>query len=161
MDLAIRAIGRLKSTDPKSLLIEDYLTRINRSARPLGFKGVRLDVHEGPRQMNGEALMRHESDWLSSGTTNTDFVVAMDERGKDHDSQTFTTLLETQRDNGTSRMVFLIGGADGHTDMIRQRAQLTMRFGKATWPHMLARVMLCEQLYRAMTILSGHPYHRG
>ena len=160
MDLAIRAIGRLKATDPKAILIEDYLTRINRSARSLGFKGARLETHEGPRQMSGDPLMRHEGEWLVSGTENTDFVVAMDERGKDHDSMTFAKLLENQRDSGTTRMIFVIGGADGHTQSIRERANLTMRFGKATWPHMLARVMLCEQLYRAMTIMAGHPYHR-
>jgi 23S rRNA (pseudouridine1915-N3)-methyltransferase len=87
-------------------------------------------------------------------------VIAMDERGDDISSQAFASLLADWRDRGEPTCGFAIGGADGLDETIRDRATRTLRFGRATWPHMLARVMVVEQLYRAQQILAGHPYHR-
>lgn len=88
-------------------------------------------------------------------------VVICDERGKNLSSQSFADKLSDWQDNGTRDIAFLLGGADGHTDALRARADLMLGFGQLTWPHMLARVMLLEQIYRAQQIIAGHPYHRA
>ncbi|HEY8964190.1 MAG TPA: 23S rRNA (pseudouridine(1915)-N(3))-methyltransferase RlmH, partial [Alphaproteobacteria bacterium] len=88
------------------------------------------------------------------------FVVILDERGKELGSTQFADVMQIAMNNGKSHLQAVIGGADGLTDEIRQRADLILAFGRLTWPHMLARIMLLEQLYRAKQILAGHPYHR-
>lgn len=88
-------------------------------------------------------------------------IVALDERGKDLSSEEFAAALGRWRDDGMREVQFLIGAADGHDAELRQEADLLLAFGSATWPHMLARAMLAEQLYRATAILAGHPYHRA
>jgi 23S rRNA (pseudouridine1915-N3)-methyltransferase len=89
------------------------------------------------------------------------YVFVMDERGKSLPSEDFAQRIETQATQGTSRFQFIIGGADGHSEEIRKKADFLLSFGAQTWPHMLARVMLLEQLYRAQQIIAGHPYHRA
>ena len=88
-------------------------------------------------------------------------VVALDERGKAMPSADFATQIETWRDNGVADLVFVIGGPDGLAPAVGTRADLMLAFGKMSWPHQLARAMLLEQVYRALTILTGHPYHRA
>lgn len=88
------------------------------------------------------------------------FVVVLDERGKNLSSQEFADALQNAMNNGKSHLQALIGGADGHSDEIRARANLLLSFGKLTWPHMMARIMILEQIYRAKAIIAGHPYHR-
>lgn len=88
------------------------------------------------------------------------FKVIMDERGKTIKSLDFASLIQNQADSGQSHLQFLIGGADGLTQPVRDQANLLLSFGKQTWPHMLARLMLLEQIYRAQQIMNGHPYHR-
>ena len=88
-------------------------------------------------------------------------VIALDESGENLDSGSFTGLLRNWRDVGRPAAVFCIGGADGLGQDLKRRADLTVAFGAATWPHQLVRIMLMEQLYRAVTILAGHPYHRA
>jgi len=88
-------------------------------------------------------------------------TVLLDERGRDLTSQEFATILERWRDDGTREARFVLGAADGHSPEERAGADLLLAFGKATWPHLLARAMLAEQLYRATTIIAGHPYHRA
>lgn len=87
-------------------------------------------------------------------------VVALDERGKSLTSTAFATQIGRWRDDGAADLAFLIGGADGHGDAVRERAALLLSLGALTWPHMLVRAMLAEQLWRGFSILSGHPYHR-
>jgi 23S rRNA (pseudouridine1915-N3)-methyltransferase len=87
-------------------------------------------------------------------------LVALDEHGKAVDSRAFAEFLRKWRDGGTPEVVFAIGGADGHGAAILGRSDLELAFGAMTWPHQFARLMLAEQLYRAVTILTGHPYHR-
>jgi len=88
-------------------------------------------------------------------------TVLLDERGKAMASEDFAALLGRWRDDGVREVRFMLGAADGHSDAERAAADLLLAFGPATWPHMLARAMLLEQLYRATTILAGHPYHRA
>lgn len=88
------------------------------------------------------------------------FLIAMDEKGKSLSSPEFATFLQGKMDEGLQRFQFVIGGADGLPKDVKDKANYTIAFGRQTWPHMMARVMLIEQIYRAQTILSGHPYHR-
>ncbi|TNE33806.1 MAG: 23S rRNA (pseudouridine(1915)-N(3))-methyltransferase RlmH [Alphaproteobacteria bacterium] len=88
-------------------------------------------------------------------------TVLLDERGRDLSSEELARILEHWRDDGVREVRFMLGAADGHAQVDRDGADLLLAFGKATWPHLLARAMLMEQLYRATTILAGHPYHRA
>jgi 23S rRNA (pseudouridine1915-N3)-methyltransferase len=88
-------------------------------------------------------------------------VVALDERGKSLDSSAFATLLGRWQDEGLGDLAFVIGGAEGLSPAVLERADLALSFGQMTWPHLLVRVLLAEQLFRAQCILDGHPYHRG
>jgi 23S rRNA (pseudouridine1915-N3)-methyltransferase len=88
------------------------------------------------------------------------FVIVLDERGKNLTSMELATALQNAMNAGKSACQVFIGGPDGHTDTVRQSADLLLSFGKLTWPHMLARIMVLEQVYRAKQILAGHPYHR-
>ncbi|MCA0978965.1 23S rRNA (pseudouridine(1915)-N(3))-methyltransferase RlmH [Qipengyuania flava] len=88
-------------------------------------------------------------------------TVLLDERGKDLSSESLAAILEGWRDGGMRECRFILGAADGHSEAERDEADLLLAFGKATWPHLLARAMLAEQLYRATTIIAGHPYHRS
>lgn len=107
------------------------------------------------------ARKRDETARLLSAVPANALVVATDERGRDLDSAAFARLLGDWRDEGQRDIAFLIGGADGLDDTARRRARLVLAFGRMTWPHELARVLLAEQIYRASTILAGHPYHRA
>jgi 23S rRNA (pseudouridine1915-N3)-methyltransferase len=96
--------------------------------------------------------------WPERGTGRT---ILLDERGDILSSEDFARVLGGWRDAGVRDMLFAIGGADGFSDADRQRADLLLSFGRMTWPHLMARAMLAEQLWRAASILSGHPYHRA
>jgi 23S rRNA (pseudouridine1915-N3)-methyltransferase len=152
MRLTIAAVGRARP-GPSRDLFDDYA---GRSAWPLTLREV-----EARKGLSGVALKREEATLLLAAVPAGAAVVALDERGRDLDSAGFARLLGRWRDEGRSEAAFLIGGADGHDESVRDRAELLLSFGRLTWPHMLARAMLAEQIYRAQTILSGHPYHRA
>lgn len=156
MRVHICAVGRLRAS-PERELIEDYQTRFDRTGRALGLGP--LTIHEVEDKKNGgpdaEAALLERA--LPKGA----LICVMDERGKIMKSPDFANELGGWRDNGRSDAVFLIGGADGLAKSLRARADFRLSFGAMVWPHMLARVMLTEQLYRAASILSGSPYHRA
>lgn len=159
MRVFICAVGRLKP-GPEKLLIDDYLSRLDATGRPIGISAAPVVEVEEKRKLDAPQLMAREAELLlaaSKGAT----IVAMDERGKNEPSEVFARRLGEWRDNATSDLAFVIGGANGLAPAIREKAVHTMSLGAMTWPHMLARAMLAEQLYRAVTILSGHPYHRA
>jgi 23S rRNA (pseudouridine1915-N3)-methyltransferase len=112
---------------------------------------VELESKKPGKAAEGELLLQHLEDA---------FVIACDEHGKAHPSRVFAARLARLRDDGVRRLVFVIGGADGLAPEVLARADETLAFGVQTWPHALARAMLAEQVYRAVTILSGSPYHR-
>ncbi|MDF1873155.1 23S rRNA (pseudouridine(1915)-N(3))-methyltransferase RlmH [Vannielia sp.] len=155
MKLTIIAIGRLRAGSEKSL-IDDYLDRAGKTGRGLGLGPARVveleDKKGGGKPAEAELLRRA----IPAGAV----VVAMDERGKLMPSPDFANRLGAWRDEGRGEAVFLIGGADGLDPSLLAEADLKLSFGKMVWPHMLARVMLSEQLYRAAAILAGTPYHR-
>lgn len=155
MRLQICAVGRLKS-GPELELIRDYTTRFDRTGRALGLGP--LSVHEVEDRKGGG--MESEGKLLLSALPKGAKVIALDERGRVMSSPEFADDIAQFRDNGTSDLSFVIGGANGISDDIRARADKTLSLGKMVWPHMLARAMLSEQLYRAASILAGAPYHR-
>ena len=155
MRLHLGVVGRLRA-GPERALLDDYLERFDRTGRPLGLGPAVVHEVEDRKGGGPEA----EAALLSRTIPEGAFVVAMDERGRTLTSPGFAGLMARLRDGGRQDMGFLIGGADGLSPALRDRADLALSFGPMVWPHMLARVMLAEQLYRAATILSGGPYHR-
>lgn len=156
MRIHICAVGRAR-TGPERVLTDDYLDRFDRTGRSLGLGPATL--HEVEDRKGGgrsaEAALLERS--LPKGAA----LVALDERGKALASPDFAAVLARWRDAGRGEAAFLIGGADGLDPALRDRADLTLSFGPMVWPHMLARVMLAEQLYRAAAILAGTPYHKA
>ena len=155
MRLRILAIGRLRK-GPEKDLIEDYIARFNRSGRPLGLGPVEL-IELEDKKGGGKGA---EAALLLKAIGQSATVFALDERGTLQSSPDFAAHLARIRDAAPSELVFVIGGADGLDPAVLQRAQSHLSFGKMVWPHMLVRVMLTEQLYRAASILAGGPYHR-
>ncbi len=147
MKTTILAIGQLKQS-PEKELIDEYQKRLT---FPCTIREFVVKKSLPPAQFK-EA----ESDLLLKGIPDRSYVIALDERGKDLSSRQFAAIVGATQDP----LTVLIGGADGHSDALRKRADLLLSFGKLTWPHMLVRVLLMEQLYRAQQILAGHPYHR-
>ena len=155
MRLRILAMGRLRN-GPEKDLIEDYIVRFNRSGRPLGLGPVEL-IELEDKKSGGKGA---EAALLLKAIGQSATVIALDERGTLQSSPDFAAHLARIRDAAPSELVFVIGGADGLDPAVLQRAQSHLSFGKMVWPHMLVRVMLTEQLYRAASILAGGPYHR-
>ncbi|MGY9028565.1 MAG: 23S rRNA (pseudouridine(1915)-N(3))-methyltransferase RlmH [Rhodobacterales bacterium] len=155
MRLRIIAIGRLRN-GPEKDLIEDYIARFNRTGRPLGLGPVEFSELED-KKGGGKAA---EGALLSKAIPSGAAVIALDEHGTLQTSPDFSQNLARIRDQAPSELIFVIGGADGLAPEVLARADAKLSFGKMVWPHMLARVMLTEQLYRAASILSGGPYHR-
>lgn len=157
MRIVIAAVGKAKA-GPEKDLVTRYLERASAIGRGIGLGPVALkevDVKEtGVRRVPQEAegLRQH----ISPGAV----ILALDERGESLTTREFSRLLESWRDQGRPALTCLIGGADGLDPGLRAEAERCLAFGRATWPHMLARIMLTEQLYRAATVLAGHPYHR-
>jgi 23S rRNA (pseudouridine1915-N3)-methyltransferase len=156
MRVSICAVGRLRA-GPEHELIVDYLNRFDRSGRALGLGPAR--IHEVEDKKGAGVLA--EAELLTRAIPAGATVVALDERGEILSSPEFAGRLERWRDAGQQDLVFMIGGADGLGPRLRERADLALSFGAMVWPHMLVRVMLAEQLYRAASILAGAPYHRA
>lgn len=155
MRIHICAVGRLRA-GPEKTLIDDYLTRFDRTGRALGLGPVSVTAVEDKKGggMGGEAAL------LRRALPQDAVVCVLDERGQIETSPQFARRLGDWRDAGRGNLAIVIGGADGIDPDLRQEADHALSFGKMVWPHMLVRVMLAEQLYRAASILSGGPYHR-
>jgi 23S rRNA (pseudouridine1915-N3)-methyltransferase len=159
MRIEIFAVGRMKS-GPERELAARYLDRFANVAPPLGldFGGV-VEAAESRARDAGQRK-REEAAKLSESLGAGAILILLDERGKSFSSADFATLITKHRDSGTRAMTFAIGGADGHAEESRQKAQMVISFGAMTFPHQIMRILIAEQLYRAATIISGHPYHR-
>lgn len=155
MRVQICAVGRLRAGAERTL-IDDYQTRFDRTGRGLGLGPLTISEVEDRKGggMTAEAALLERA--IPSGAV----ICTLDERGKLMSSPDFAKLLARWRDTGRSDLAFVIGGADGIDPRLRAKADASLSFGKMVWPHMLARVMLTEQLYRAASILAGSPYHR-
>ena len=150
MRLVVAAVGRARD-DPAQQLFENYRRRL---PWPLELREVRAGG-------GGDAGREREAAALLKGLPEGAYVVVLDGSGKALTSEAFAVRLARIRDQGTAVVAFLIGGADGHGASVLTRADTVLSLGPMTWPHLLVRAMLAEQLWRAASILSGHPYHRG
>jgi len=160
MKLHILAIGRLKA-GPELALFDDYLKRARGLGRSCGVTDIGSRDFAESKLPDAKTRMVAEAALLACAMPDPCFRVVLDEHGKALGSDDFALLFKRHLDQGTASLVFLIGGPDGHAPQIRQSANLLLSFGPMTWPHRLARVMLAEQIYRAVTILVKHPYHRA
>lgn len=152
MRLSLIAVGRLKP-GPLDALAQHYAERIQ---WPLSVREV-----EEKRKLPAQEMIEREGALLLAALPPSAVLVALDERGRQLTSAAFAERVGRWRDAGTSDLAFVIGGADGLAEAVRERAQLVLSLGAMTWPHLLARGLLLEQLYRAQQILAGHPYHRA
>ena len=158
MRLSIAAIGRMKQ-GPERELVARYLDRARAAGKPLALTQFDILEFAESRAASAEARKDEEARVLRAALPEG-IVVVLDEHGKSVSSQAFATQLGRWRDDGRPAVSFVIGGADGHGRELLAGADFTLSFSLFTWPHQLVRIMLAEQLYRATTILSGHPYHR-
>ena len=154
MRLTILSVGRLKSGAERDLF-DEYVKRALPVARSLGFRGI-----DAIEVASGGGLDAEAERILAKIPTGAS-VIRLDEFGRNAPSAAFADRLARLRDQGVPDLVFLIGGAEGYGEAVRQAAPDTMAFGAQTWPHRLVRAMLAEQVYRAVTILAGMPYHKA
>ena len=152
MRLIISAIGKMKKNSPEYALISDYI-RISKWK-------ISLLENEIKEKRSGTDLKQTEGDLLLKTIPPSAKVVVLDEHGEQLTSKELSSQLVKWQDSGVQDVVFLIGGADGHSDIVKKRADLLFSLGQITLPHMLARVVLTEQLFRAKCIADNHPYHR-
>ena len=159
MRIIVAAVGRLKG--PETELAERYRKRAAQTGRQLGWRDVEIiEIRESRADEAGKRMIE-ESIALANVIPPQAAIVLLDARGQTLDSPSLAARLAKWRTDDRPAAVFLIGGADGLAASLQDKADLRLAFGAATWPHQLARVMLLEQLYRAATMLTGHPYHRA
>ncbi len=160
MRVIIAAVGRLKDGAERDLAGR-YLTRLEATGGPIAIGPVSLiEVVEG-RAATADLRRTDEAARLLERAEGADTLVVLDGRGKSLTSEAFARWLGLRRDSGARAAAFLVGGPDGHGQRALDAATLTLSLGAMTLPHGLARIVLAEQLYRAATILAGHPYHRS
>ena len=159
MRVLVAAVGRLKA-GPDRELAERYRDRAAKIGRALGVREIEIVEVKESRAREAERRVTEEAIALISLIPERAVVVLLDSRGENASSDALAGRLRGWRDGARDAACFIIGGADGLGPALRDRADLVLAFGAATWPHQLVRIMLMEQIYRAMTILSGHPYHR-
>lgn len=155
MRVHICAVGRLRA-GPERTLIDDYLTRFDRTGRALSLGPAKI-IEVGDKKGGGKQA---EAALLEKSIPANAVICALDEHGKTLTSPQFARKIAEWRDEGAHDLAFIIGGADGIDKSLLAKASFKLSFGTMVWPHMLARAMLTEQLYRATTILAGGPYHR-
>ncbi len=160
MRVSIYAVGRMKA-GPERELVDRYFDRFSKSGSALGFEFTGVNEIPESRAQSSDLRKREEAvrlyDALNAGAA----LILLDERGKSLTSETFADRLGQIRDQGKKQLIVAIGGPDGHDPELRKRADLVLALGTLTWPHQIARILVAEQLYRAATIMSGHPYHRS
>jgi len=154
MRLTICAVGRMRDPHARALA-DDYRTRAENLGRSLGITDVRVVEIDAKQDSSREA------DAILAAAPDQALMVALDETGRQRTSRDLAAWLRAHTDAGIRDIVFAIGGADGHGPQVMDRARETLSLGAMTWPHILVRIMLLEQLYRAISILARHPYHRG
>ena len=159
MRLIIATIGKLKS-GPEQALVERYVKRAASGLKNTGFG--KFEILELPESRKPQTIQRQEDEGqrLLDKLPSSFQLVVFDERGKSLSSEGFADYLGSSAEGGASDLVMVIGGPDGVSTNLREKADLVVSFGKLTMPHQIVRALVAEQIYRATTILSGHPYHR-
>ena len=156
----VLAVGRLKA-GPERELCERYLERARKGGGKLGLRGFTVEDLPEARDTRAKDRIAAEELALGARLKETDCIVTLDAGGELVDSAAFAKSLAADTARNVHRMVFVIGGPDGLGEGLTRRGSRRLSFGRLTWPHQLVRILLAEQLYRATTILSGHPYHRA
>ena len=160
MRLTLVAVGKLKA-GPDRDLFQRYWGRLEASGRAVGLASItHIELHESRAAIAPERKADEGKRALKAAGSDA-YVIALDETGKSLTSASFAQFIRRLGDTGTSAVAILIGGPDGHDMSVHKRAKLLLNLGTLTLPHGLARIVIAEQLYRATTILTGHPYHRG
>jgi len=160
MRVSLLAVGRLKESAERGLA-DRYIDRFDRVGRGVGL-GPLDEIEIGESRADAARVRREEeAAAMLARVPERSRIVMLDASGRQFSSEDFAALVADWRDGGTARACFLIGGPDGHGAAAQEAAELGLSLGRMTLPHGLARVLLAEQLYRAATILAGHPYHRG
>jgi 23S rRNA (pseudouridine1915-N3)-methyltransferase len=160
MRLLIAAVGRLKS-GPERDLLDRYVERANAAGRAVSLTPLEIAEFAESQARRPADRMNEEWERLAAAIPKGTKRIVLDEKGRSLPSEDFAAKLASFRDQGASAAAFLIGGADGLPSEAKSGADLTISFGAATFPHQIVRILLAEQIYRAITILSGHPYHRA
>ena len=160
MRIVVAAVGRLKQ-GPERELASVYRKRAEAIGRNSGFRDIEIVEIRESRAQDIERRRTEEAIAIANIIPERAIVVILDEHGDNLDSAALAALLQQWRGEDRPAVCFIIGGADGLAPNLRERAKLKLAFGATTWPHQLVRVMMLEQLYRAGTILAGHPYHRA
>ncbi|MGB8365401.1 MAG: 23S rRNA (pseudouridine(1915)-N(3))-methyltransferase RlmH [Rhizomicrobium sp.] len=160
MRLLVLAVGHARGTS-ENPLVEDYIARARTFGRRLGFSSVAVEEVAVSKLRETKARIAEEGERLAARIPPGAHVVFLDARGKGMTSEDFAEMLAAMRDAGARDLVFLIGGPDGLDPGPAVKSSRSLAFGPQTWPHLLVRAMLSEQIYRALTIMGGHPYHRG
>ena len=154
MHIKLITIGKLKS-GPEKDLVDDYVSRFNKAGPSIGLRSLKLvDLASG-------GGLNAEGERLLSALPKGAICIRLDEHGPQLTSIKFAKRIESLRDAGERELCFLIGGAEGYSDAVRQACTDTLAFGPQTWPHRLVKVMITEQLYRAVSLLAGLPYHKA
>jgi 23S rRNA (pseudouridine1915-N3)-methyltransferase len=160
MRLLILAVGHARGTS-EGALCDDFIERATRMGRNMGFTSIALEEVSVSKARETKARMDDEAQRLAVRVPDGAHVILLDAKGKGMTSEDFSETLGLLRDAGTRDMAFVIGGPDGLVPLPGIRAGRSLAFGPQTWPHLMVRAMLSEQIYRALTILAGHPYHRA
>lgn len=160
MRVIVLAVGRLKA-GPETELCERYRARAVAAGRALGLRGIEIvEIRESRAESAGKRQLE-EAIALANVIPEGAALVLLEETGENLGSAALAGRIGAFRDGGVPILAFVIGGPDGLSPTLRDKAKFTLAFGAATWPHQMARIMLMEQIYRAVTILGGHPYHRA
>jgi 23S rRNA (pseudouridine1915-N3)-methyltransferase len=160
MRLWIYAIGQARGSS-EGALVEDFIDRARKIGRGMGFPAVAVEELPVSRARDVATRMKEEGERLCDRLPEGAHIVLLDAKGKGMTSEDFADFLGALRDAGTRDLAFVIGGPDGLGPLPGKKSGRSLAFGPQTWPHLLARVLLAEQIYRAFTILAGHPYHRA
>jgi 23S rRNA (pseudouridine1915-N3)-methyltransferase len=160
MRLLILAVGHARGTS-EAALCDDFCARAAGTGKRLGFPAVAVEEVGLSKHRGADARIREEGERLALRVPEQAHVICLDAKGKGMTSEAFAEMLGAMRDAGARDLAFLIGGPDGLNPGPNVKPGRSLAFGPQTWPHLLVRAMLAEQIYRAMTILAGHPYHRG
>jgi 23S rRNA (pseudouridine1915-N3)-methyltransferase len=160
MRITVLAVGSMRGAN-EAALIEEFVIRAQGMGRGLGFPAVEVIEVSVSKKRDAPSRMAEEAEKLAAKVPPGAHIVMLDARGKGMTSEEFADMLGVLRDAGTKDFCFVIGGPDGLNPLPGKHSGRSLAFGPQTWPHMLVRAMLAEQVYRAMTILAGHPYHRA
>lgn len=159
MKISLLVIGRLKS-GPETELFQKYFDRAKKSGAQIGLDFGKIIEFAESRQESADLRKKEEAEKILAATPPASTLICLDERGDNISSQKFSHSIMSMRDDGVPELCFVIGGPDGLSAELRHKAKRNIAFGKLTYPHMIMRMLLVEQLYRSITIATGHPYHR-